>query len=269
MFGIGETEFVIILIFAFLIFGPDKLPGMGRTIGRAFRQFRDAQDNVTKVVQSEIVDPINSGMNEPAAKKRAEAAKAAQAEDADIESASGAATATATAAKPETFAQRKARLERERKAKENSEAQTNAAFDRSDTDEAGESRPGADSDEDLPAAAKTRPVKPSLADLYAMTPKSHAALGAKEESVAKQAGAPSAAEAKQPQAETPKPVQEEQPAVGQAVPADQQTSAPAAPQAQPAKERVGESASKPAGAAPESESTATSEPATTTGEEDD
>ena len=57
MFGISETELALILIFAFLIFGPDKLPGMGRTVGRAIRQFRDAQDSVTKVVQSEIVDP--------------------------------------------------------------------------------------------------------------------------------------------------------------------------------------------------------------------
>ena len=84
MFGISETELALILIFAFLIFGPDKLPGMGRTVGRAIRQFRDAQDSVTKVVQSEIVDPINSGMNEPAAKKRAEQAKAAQAVDANV-----------------------------------------------------------------------------------------------------------------------------------------------------------------------------------------
>ena len=28
MFGIGDTEFVLIVIFAFLLFGPDKLPGM-------------------------------------------------------------------------------------------------------------------------------------------------------------------------------------------------------------------------------------------------
>ena len=34
MFGIGEAELVIIVTFAFLLFGPDKLPGMGRTIGR-------------------------------------------------------------------------------------------------------------------------------------------------------------------------------------------------------------------------------------------
>jgi TatA/E family protein of Tat protein translocase len=152
VFGISETELALILIFAFLIFGPDKLPGMGRTVGRAIRQFRDAQDSVTKVVQSEIVDPINSGMNEPAAKKRAEQAKAAQAEDADIEGAEGA-EAAAPAKKPETFAERKARLEAERKAKESAAAdeKKQAAFDENEKDEVGESFAGADSDEDLPA----------------------------------------------------------------------------------------------------------------------
>ena len=58
MFGIGNQELFLIILFAFLLFGPDKLPGMGRTIGRALRQFRTAQEGVTKVVQSEIIDPI-------------------------------------------------------------------------------------------------------------------------------------------------------------------------------------------------------------------
>ena len=56
MFGIGSNELLIILLFAFLLFGPDKLPGMGRTIGRALRQFREAQEGFTSVVQSEVVD---------------------------------------------------------------------------------------------------------------------------------------------------------------------------------------------------------------------
>ena len=59
MFGIGETEFVIILLFAFMLFGPDKLPGMGRTIGRALKQFRTAQEDLTKVVQTEMIDPMS------------------------------------------------------------------------------------------------------------------------------------------------------------------------------------------------------------------
>ncbi len=65
MFGIGETELALILIFAFLIFGPDKLPGMGRTIGRMLRQFREAQEGFTEVVQTEVMDPLNNAMNEP------------------------------------------------------------------------------------------------------------------------------------------------------------------------------------------------------------
>ena len=37
VFGIGDTEFFLIVLFAFLMFGPDKLPGMGRTIARPRR----------------------------------------------------------------------------------------------------------------------------------------------------------------------------------------------------------------------------------------
>lgn len=65
MFGIGSTELAIILVFGFLLFGPDKLPQMGRTIGRALRQFRETQEKLTSVVQSEVVDPMTAAVNEP------------------------------------------------------------------------------------------------------------------------------------------------------------------------------------------------------------
>ena len=58
MFGIGETELVLILLFAFLVFGPDKLPGMGRTLGRALRQFQNAQEGFNKVVRADLLDPV-------------------------------------------------------------------------------------------------------------------------------------------------------------------------------------------------------------------
>ena len=83
MFGIGETELVLILLFAFMIFGPDKLPGMGKTLGRALRQFRNAQEGFTQVVQTEIVDPATEAMSDNPKKpnrKRVEFD-----EDADIE----------------------------------------------------------------------------------------------------------------------------------------------------------------------------------------
>lgn len=54
MFGIGGTELIIILVFGLLIFGPDKMPQMGRTIGRALRQFQQAQDDMTRVLKAEL-----------------------------------------------------------------------------------------------------------------------------------------------------------------------------------------------------------------------
>lgn len=110
MFGIGETELVVILIFGFLLFGPDKLPGMGRTIGRALRQFREAQDGFTKVVQTEIVDPINKAADEPVATKKAST------DELDADAEAGTDPVKGQTKPAETFAQRKARLEAERDA---------------------------------------------------------------------------------------------------------------------------------------------------------
>lgn len=162
MFGIGETELVLILLFAFMIFGPDKLPGMGKTLGRALRQFRNAQEGFTQVVQTEIVDPATEAMSDNPKKpnrKRVEFD-----EDADIEGGEEGAAAKRT----ETFAERKKRLEAERKAREAAEKQ------------AAEKQAAAASDEvadvDAPAAeaakkdepAEEAPKKPSVADLYSM-----------------------------------------------------------------------------------------------------
>lgn len=157
MFGIGETELVLILLFAFMIFGPDKLPGMGKTLGRALRQFRNAQEGFTQVVQTEIVDPATEAMSDNPKKpnrKRVEFD-----EDADIEGGEEGAAAKRT----ETFAERKKRLEAERKAREAAEKQAAAASDEV-------------ADADTPAAeaakkdepAEEAPKKPSVADLYSM-----------------------------------------------------------------------------------------------------
>ena len=116
MFGLGDQELFLIILFAFLLFGPDKLPGMGRTIGRALRQFRTAQEGVTKVVQSEIIDPIQNVAETSTGK----AAAKAKAEDEDMTE------EEVAAAKPaETFAERRARLAAEKAAAE--KAATSAA----------------------------------------------------------------------------------------------------------------------------------------------
>ena len=60
MFGIGFTEFVIILIFGFLIFGPDKLPKIAKTIGHAIGKFRAIQKQTAGTVSwKDFLDPEN------------------------------------------------------------------------------------------------------------------------------------------------------------------------------------------------------------------
>lgn len=151
MFGIGETELVLILIFAFLLFGPDKLPSMGRTIGRGLRQFREAQDSVTKVVQSEVIDPITNAANE--------GTKKVVSKD-DLDADSDAAAAAAPERPKETFAERKARL-----AKEKAEAAKQAEAGVAEKDEApaAESEPAAE-----PEPEPEAPRKPSAASLFGL-----------------------------------------------------------------------------------------------------
>ena len=52
MGGIGGIEIFIILVVALVIFGPQKLPEMGRSLGKAIREFKSAgteiQDELTK-----------------------------------------------------------------------------------------------------------------------------------------------------------------------------------------------------------------------------
>ena len=43
MFGIGAGEFVLILIVGLIVFGPNKLPEIGRSLGKLIREFRKAQ----------------------------------------------------------------------------------------------------------------------------------------------------------------------------------------------------------------------------------
>lgn len=117
MFGIGSTELAIILVFGFLLFGPDKLPQMGRTIGRALRQFRETQEKLTSVVQSEVVDPMTAAVNEPMRPRRVD-------DDDDADASAGEAE---TPARKETFAERRARLAAEKAAAEQAAQEGDAA----------------------------------------------------------------------------------------------------------------------------------------------
>ncbi len=50
MFGIGLTELIVILVVALIFIGPEKLPGIARTLGRAFNEFRRAGDELKKSI---------------------------------------------------------------------------------------------------------------------------------------------------------------------------------------------------------------------------
>ena len=177
MFGIGEGELAIIVVFGFLLFGPDKLPQMGRTIGRAIRQFRETQEKMTAVVQSEIIDPVSEAASAPVKPKKA----AATDDDSDADED---AAETAAPAKKETFAERRARLAAEKAASEGAAEGEGAAeepategADAGSADAAAESE--ADAAEPAPAAEsepEPEPVEPTTADLYARRPRKRKAV---------------------------------------------------------------------------------------------
>lgn len=171
MFGIGEGELAIIVVFGFLLFGPDKLPQMGRTIGRAIRQFRETQEKMTAVVQSEIIDPVSEAASAPVKPKKA----AATDDDSDADED---ATETAAPAKKETFAERRARLAAEKAASE-AAAEGEGAAEESEA-EGAEAEPAAAAEpavEPEPAAEpEPEPAEPTTADLYARRPRKRKAV---------------------------------------------------------------------------------------------
>jgi TatA/E family protein of Tat protein translocase len=55
MFGsIGMTELVIILVIALIIFGPRKLPELGRSLGKSIGEFKRASNELRNTIEEEI-----------------------------------------------------------------------------------------------------------------------------------------------------------------------------------------------------------------------
>ena len=171
MFGIGEGELAIIVVFGFLLFGPDKLPQMGRTIGRAIRQFRETQEKMTAVVQSEIIDPVSEAASAPVKPKKA----AATDDDSDADED---AAETAAPAKKETFAERRARLAAEKAASEGAAEGENAAeeSEAEGGEPAAAAEPVVEPEPAVEPEPEPEPAEPTTADLYARRPRKRKAV---------------------------------------------------------------------------------------------
>jgi sec-independent protein translocase protein TatA len=73
VFGIGLPEMALIFILALLIFGPKKLPEIGRSLGKAIRGFQDASNEFqsefkreAEQIEKAIKEPMEAKLEEPA-----------------------------------------------------------------------------------------------------------------------------------------------------------------------------------------------------------
>lgn len=76
MFGLGFAEILVILVVALLVFGPDKLPELARSLGRGLAEFRRASNDLRRSVMEATSDEpriapksrqVPAGADDPAA----------------------------------------------------------------------------------------------------------------------------------------------------------------------------------------------------------
>lgn len=66
MFDLGTQELIVIFIVAFLVFGPKKLPELGRTLGKGLRELKIAMRGITESfeeAESDVTDELKEAKN--------------------------------------------------------------------------------------------------------------------------------------------------------------------------------------------------------------
>ncbi len=66
-FGLQPTHLILIAIVALLIFGPSRLPEIGRSLGKTIREFQSATKEATSGLTEELAKPAEVKKEEPAA----------------------------------------------------------------------------------------------------------------------------------------------------------------------------------------------------------
>lgn len=70
MFDIGMQELIIIFIVALLVFGPKKLPELGKTLGKGIAELKRAMHGIKEQVDSELQEVKHPLANHDDAKKK-------------------------------------------------------------------------------------------------------------------------------------------------------------------------------------------------------
>lgn len=90
IFGIGLPEMALILVIALLVFGPKKLPEVGRSLAQALNSFKKAQQEFeseikkeTESLQKTMNAPMKAEIERPEPKALPHQDEAAEATDAD------------------------------------------------------------------------------------------------------------------------------------------------------------------------------------------
>jgi len=65
-FGIQPIHLVIVVIVALIIFGPSRLPEIGRGLGKALNEFRKGTREMTEGFREEVTKPVSEEMARPA-----------------------------------------------------------------------------------------------------------------------------------------------------------------------------------------------------------
>jgi len=82
--NIGPTELIIVLVIVLIIFGPKRLPGLGKQLGSGMREFKDSITGKGGKDDDDIADPADSRVQANAALGRPESEPTTTTVDGDV-----------------------------------------------------------------------------------------------------------------------------------------------------------------------------------------